>query len=201
LILKNSNWIYYSYTTKEIIKYFSYKIFISRDKAHYEDFYNLIKYSTQRYIITEKNGKLYGEEKPHEALKENKLVLVQRLEKGKGLESSILDAFKKIQANSIINKGDKVAIKVNLGGGIDYIPTTYSDPIICEAIIRVVKKLGGKPFVCEANMRARIINKKLLKIRGYWNMLKRNHCEFVNLSKYSTVLMKCFNLKVNLKFY
>ena len=159
----------------------------------------MIIYENERYAVIKKDGRLIGQEKQHEILKKDKRVLIQVLEKGEKLEKSVSDAFDKIKAGDIIKKGDTVAIKVNIGGGIDYVPTTYSNPLICEAIIKKVRKLGGKPFVCEANMRARIIHNKLLKIRGYLDMLKRNGCKFVNLSKYSTVKMHCFNLDVPLK--
>ena len=159
----------------------------------------LIKYETERYIVSQNNGKLTGQEKDHKVLKKDDIVLIQKLKKGKELLKSVSDAFDKIEAESIINKGDIVAIKVNLGGGIDYVPTTYSDPKICEAIIKKLRIMGAKPFVCEANMRARIIHNKLLKIRGYFAMLKRNNCKFVNLSKYTTVEMHCHHLTIPLK--
>lgn len=158
----------------------------------------MIKYDTIKYNVKLKNGKLFGQEKPHNPLKEDKLVLIQKLDKNT-IKQSVNLAFDKIGADNIIKKGDNVAIKINLGGGIDYVPTTYSDPQICEAIINSVRNLEGKPFVCEANMRARIINKKLLKIRGYWEMLKTNKCKFVNLSEQSTVSMNCLYLDIPLK--
>ena len=159
----------------------------------------MIKYETERYVVEEIKGKLIGHEKEHDILKKDDVVLIQPIKRGKELENAVHKAFDIIKVDEIINKGDLVAIKINLGGGIDYIPTTYSDPEICQAIIRVVRKFGGKPFVCEANMRARIINEKLLKIRRYWKMLKENHCPFVNLSDYSTVMMKYLHLDVPLK--
>ncbi|MHA1148432.1 MAG: DUF362 domain-containing protein [Promethearchaeota archaeon] len=76
---------------------------------------------------------------------------------------------------------------------------TYSDPVICDAIIKKVKSLGGKPFVCEADMRAHVMHDKLLKIRGYYDMLKKNKTKFVNLSRYTTVDVKCLNLDIPLK--
>jgi len=158
-----------------------------------------IKYNNERFTVIEKSGKLYGQEKEHEVLKKDKIVLIQELKKGKNLEKSVSDAFDKINAEEVINIGNFVAIKINLGGGIDYKRTTYSDPIICEAIIKKVKTLRGKPFVCEANMRALTMHNDLLKTRGYWDVLKRNNCKFINLSKYTTVDMKCLNLDISLK--
>ncbi len=159
----------------------------------------MIKYDTEKFIVKQKNGKLYGQEKEHEILKKDKTVLVQKLGKGENLERSVSEAFNKIKAEEIINEGDLVAIKLNLGGGINHMPTTYSDPIICEVIIKTIKKFGGKPFACEANMRALTINDNVLKKRGYWGILRKNKCRFVNLTKYTIVKMKCLSLDIPLK--
>jgi len=48
-------------------------------------------------------------------------------------------------------------------------------------------------------MRAHIMHEKMLKVRGYWDILKKNNVKFVNLSRYTTVDMKCFNLDIPLK--
>jgi uncharacterized protein (DUF362 family) len=159
----------------------------------------MIKYETEKFIIEEKSGKLFGKEKKHEVVKDDNIVLIQKLGKGIELEKSMSDAFDRIKAETIIKKGDLVAIKINLGGGIHGILTTYSDPIICEAIIKKVKLLGGRPFVCEADMRAHIMHDKMLKVRGYYDMLKKHNVKFVNLSRYSTVDMECFHLDIPLK--
>jgi len=78
----------------------------------------LIKYNTKKFIITEKNGKLVGQEKKYTVLKDDEIVLIQKLGKGRALEKSISDAFDKINAGEVIKKGDLVGIKINLGGGI-----------------------------------------------------------------------------------
>ena len=156
-----------------------------------------VEFETDRFTVHEENGRLLGQEKSAPVLKEDKVVLVQKL--GEDLEESVSDAFDKIGAESIIKRGDPVAIKINLGGGIHYVPSTYSDPIICEAIIKKVKKLGGEPFVCEADMRARFVHDKVLRIRGYWDVLMRNNVEFVNLSRGPTVRMECLNLDIPLE--
>ena len=71
--------------------------------------------------------------------------------------------------------------------------------MICEAIIKKVKALGGKPFVCEADMRGHIMHDQMLKARGYYSMLKRNNVKFVNLSRYKTIEFDCFHLDIPLK--
>ncbi|MHA1294794.1 MAG: hypothetical protein ACTSQJ_19315 [Promethearchaeota archaeon] len=78
----------------------------------------MIKYNTKKFIITEKNGKLVGQEKKYTVLKDDEIVLIQKLGKGRALEKSISDAFDKINAGEVIKKGDLVGIKINLGGGI-----------------------------------------------------------------------------------
>jgi len=81
---------------------------------------------------------------------------------------------------------------------IHEIPTSYSDPLICEAIIKAVKKLGAKPFVCEANMRAHQMHDKMLQRREYDEMLRRNNTKFVNLSMVEPIKFKCIGLDVPL---
>ena len=140
----------------------------------------MIVYDCERYVVEEENGRLVGHEKRHPVLKDDNTVLVQRF--GDDLEQSFLEAFERTGTEAIIGGSSQVAIKINLGGGIHYVPTTYSDPIIAEAIIKAVKKMGGKPFVCEADMRAHVMHEKMLRIRGYWDVLRRQEVESSNIS-------------------
>ena len=156
----------------------------------------MLKYETERYVIMEENGRLLGQEKEHEALTGERLVLVQPL--GQDLEQSVQDAFDRIGVRSVICEGDSVAIKVNLGGGIHHVLTTYSDPVICEALIKVLKRLGARPFVCEADMRAHRMHDRLLHTRGYLEMLRRNDVPFVNLSRGQMALVTCRDLDIPL---
>lgn len=159
----------------------------------------MIKFETEKYVVEEQNGRLIGREKIHDVLKDDKLVLIQKLGKGEKVHESVSNAFDKIGADKIIQEGDPVAIKINLGGGIHGVLSTYSDPVICEAIIKKVKQLGGKPFVCEADMRGHIMHDPMLRARGYYYMLKKNNVHFVNLSRYRKVNMDCFYLDIPLK--
>lgn len=156
----------------------------------------MIQYETERYEVVEEAGALFGHEKPHETLTGERLVLVQRF--GEDLAQSFTEALQKIDAGAVIHAGDAVGIKINLGGGIHHVPTTYSEPAICEGIIQAVKALGGRPFVCEADMRARRMDRDLLRVRGYWDMLERNETPFVNLSQGESVLMTCMGLDIPL---
>ena len=153
-------------------------------------------FETGRFVVRESHGRLFGEEKKHTALTEERLVLVGEL--GHDLEASVSSAFTKIGAFTDLRGNDPVAIKVNLGGGIRHIPATQSDPAICEAVIKTVKRLGGRPMVCEANMRGQVMTESLLRDRGYLDMLRRHDVPFVNLSQGPTVTMHCRGLDIPL---
>ncbi|MDQ1255661.1 MAG: hypothetical protein QG656_253, partial [Candidatus Hydrogenedentes bacterium] len=115
------------------------------------------------------------------------------------LAGSVAAAFDRIGADTIIAPGDPVAIKINLGGGIHHVPCTYSDPVICEQIILQVQRLGGKPFVCEADMRGHLMHDGMLEVRGYADMLRRTGTPFVNLSRGKTLRMECRELDIPLE--
>ena len=78
----------------------------------------MLKFEKDNFIVEENNGKWTGQEKEHKVIKKDELVLIQKLGKGKDLDKSVSDAFDKINAETNIKKGDLVAIKINLGGGI-----------------------------------------------------------------------------------
>ncbi|MBD3228054.1 MAG: DUF362 domain-containing protein, partial [Candidatus Lokiarchaeota archaeon] len=153
-------------------------------------------YETDRYKIEKKKDKLVGYEKEHEVLKNNRIVLIQNLEKD--FNASVSEGLDRIKVRNIIDRNEIVAIKINLGGGIHHIPSTYSDPLICEAIINKIKDLGANPLVCEANMRSHKMDHRMLKIRGYSKILRDTNTKFINLSNIKTVEMKCIGLDVKL---
>lgn len=136
---------------------------------------------TPRYVVCEEDGRLVGYEKKHRVLKDDDTVLVYEL-KEDDITKSILDAMHLIGAEEVIAPGDKVAIKVNIGGGIDGVPSSYTEPLIVEGIAKAVRSLGAEPFVCEADMRTISMTEKKLRKRGYYEILQRNKIPFVNLS-------------------
>ena len=144
-----------------------------------------VVYDTPRYAVYEKDAKLVGYEKKHRVLKDDETVLVQKI--GDDVKKSVAEALEKIGARKLISGGDSVAIKINLGGGIDGIPSSYTDPLIVEGIIDYLQGTGANPFVCEANMRTITMNEEKLRNRGYYEMLERKNTPFVNLSLGKTV--------------
>jgi uncharacterized protein (DUF362 family) len=139
----------------------------------------MILYETERYIVKREGKKLKGWEKKHRVLKDNKLVLVKRMEDPK---ESTCTAMEKI-AKGIFSSGEKVAIKINIGGGIDGVPSSYTDPKIVEGVIDFLVEVGADPFVCEADMRTiRMTPEKLEKRGNYWSLLEKKGIPFINLS-------------------
>ncbi len=100
--------------------------------------------------------------------------------------AEILRALRAIEAEKVVS-GFRVAIKINLGGGINDVPSSYTDPLILKATIDAVRAIGGEPFVCEANMRTLEINKKMLIRRGIYPVLAAKDVDFVNLSEVKTI--------------
>ena len=62
----------------------------------------MIKYDTERLIVSEEKGILIGQEKEHTVLKDDELVLIQKIGKGKALDKSVSDAFDKVEAEKVI---------------------------------------------------------------------------------------------------
>ena len=75
----------------------------------------MINHETDRYKIEKKDGKYFGIEKEHKVLKDNDTVLIQDI--SNNIEKSVLEGFHRINAEEVIQSGDLVAIKINLGGG------------------------------------------------------------------------------------
>ena len=157
----------------------------------------MVPHETEKYALVEQNGRLAGYEKDHTVAKDDRTVLVQQLEP-EHLEASVASSFDAINAQSALGKGNRAAIKINLGGGIHHVPCTYSHPAICEAVIKAVRDLGCEPFVCEADMRGHLMNERMLKIRGYTDILERNDVGFVNLSRIPSVRLTCRDLDIPL---
>jgi uncharacterized protein (DUF362 family) len=159
----------------------------------------MLVYETDKYKIREENG-LKGYEKEHVVLKQNQIVLIQDLNKNSenNFDKSVSEGLDNIKIDKIINNNDRVAIKINLGGGIHGIPPTYSDPLICEAIINKIKDFGATPFICEADMRSHRMNEKMLKIRGFLDILNKTDTKFINLSDSKVIKMNCIGLDVKL---
>lgn len=140
-----------------------------------------IVYKTDRYVVTRKAGKLTGREISQPVLSPQARVFVQTIE-GQA-DEAVKVAMEKIGYREIFGPGDRVAIKINLGGGITGIPSSYTEPEIVRGIVESLRQIGARPFVCEANMRTLTIDRGMLRRRGYLAMLEEMDVPFVNLSE------------------
>ena len=153
-----------------------------------------IAYETERFVVREHGGRLVGEERVHRVAKSDRRVVVQDI--GGDLYAAVARAFETIGAGDVLPAGARVAVKINIGGGIRGVLPTYSDPAICAAIVRQIRRLGGVPFLCEADMRARPITERTLRQRGYGPLL--DDTPFVNLTQERWVSMRCRDCDVPL---
>ncbi|MHA1847721.1 MAG: DUF362 domain-containing protein, partial [Promethearchaeota archaeon] len=94
----------------------------------------------------------------------------------------------------------KVAIKVNIGGGIDGVLSSYTDPELVKNLVIYLRDLGAKPFICEADMRGHEINSRLLDNRKYLSLCVDLKVPFVNLSRGELVSFKFLGIsrRINL---
>lgn len=136
---------------------------------------------TEGYRLEERDGLNVAVEKRREMLDPDARVFISRMEED--IPGDVGEALLKIGAGEIIKAGNPVAIKVNLGGGITGVPSSYSDLLVVEGVIDKARELGGVPFVCEANMRTLTMDRRMLVRRGLYPLLVRKQTEFVNLSE------------------
>jgi len=133
-----------------------------------------------RYRIEERQGRLVAIEKRREMADPDAKVFVARM--CENIPGDVGIALDNIGAGEIITPGALVAIKVNLCGGVEGVPSSFSDMLVVEGVIDKALELGARPFVCEANMRSFTVNRHLLAARGLYPLLVRKGVEFVNLS-------------------
>ena len=142
-------------------------------------------FETECYQVFERGDRLVGREKPSRVLNENARVFVAAIEGD--TRTAVKNALGVIEVEKIFSPGDRVAVKVNLGGGITGIPSSFTEPEIVAGVIGSLQELGAHPFICEANMRTLTIDRAMLRRRGYLKLLFEFNVDFVNLSDGETV--------------
>ncbi|MHA1369382.1 MAG: DUF362 domain-containing protein [Promethearchaeota archaeon] len=149
---------------------------------------------TERFVVHKRDdGRLFGEEKPSPIYTGIPDIFIQKI--GPSPIEDIKQGLEKISAREVIKPGDLVAIKVNIGGGINGVLPTYTDPELVHALACCIRDLGAKPFVCEADMRGHQITPQLLEKREYTRYLNRYKIPFVNLSRVQRVSFKFLGIK------
>ena len=135
---------------------------------------------SEGYALELRGGRTVAVERRRDMLEPRARVFVSRM--GDDIPLTVSDALDRIGAAGIIKPGSPVAIKVNLGGGIAGVPSSFSDPLVVEGVIDKARELGAVPFVCEANMRTLTMEVGLLARRALYPLLVRKGVPFVNLS-------------------
>ena len=135
--------------------------------------------ATESYSLELIDGRAVAVERRRDMLQAAR-VFVSRM--GDDIPLSIGEALERIGAGDIVNRGDLVAIKLNLGGGIAGVPSSFSDPLVVEGVIDKLRQAGAVPFLCEANMRTLTMDQGLLARRAVYPLLVRKGVPFVNLS-------------------
>ncbi len=142
-----------------------------------------VELETDRLAVYETGSGKIGYEKPARVLKDDERVLLADVE---GEVASLTEeALEKIGAGEIWRKFRKVGIKVNLCGGLEGCPSTFTDPLVVEGIINHVRSYGAEPFVCEGDMRGFVADERLVGRRGELaDVLERTGTFYVNLSRH-----------------
>ncbi|MHB8895406.1 MAG: DUF362 domain-containing protein [Candidatus Geothermincolia bacterium] len=144
-----------------------------------------LPHETDSYRVEREAGRPVALERRRDMV--DPLARVFISEMGDSIPRDVGDAMERVGAARIIEPGQFVAVKVNLGGGIAGVPSSFSDPLVVEGVIDKARSLGGRPFICEANMRTLTMNQGLLARRAIYPLLARKDVEFVNLSELETI--------------
>jgi len=141
---------------------------------------------TDRLVVQEEDGRLVGWEVPRKTeLSSEAKVFIAAIEGD--ARAAAHHAMEAIGFREMFGAGDQVAVKVNLGGGITGVPSSFTEPELVAGVLETLLEIGAKPFVCEADMRSFNIDEKMLRRRGYLAMLAELKVPFVNLSRQPTV--------------
>ena len=140
---------------------------------------------SDRYELEERDGRTVAAEVRRELIDPSARLFVSKM--GEEPRRDVAEALRKVGLDEIVLEGTPVGIKVNIGGGVTGVPSSFSDIMVVEGVIDAVREAGGVPFVCEANMRSMTMHHRLLAHRGFYPMFVRKDVEFINLSDLETI--------------
>ncbi len=146
---------------------------------------------TPYYKVYSKSGKLFGKEissRDYDIDKINK-IFIRSIKYFYDNPSEVLSKF---PFNKKLSTISKILIKINMGGGVTGNTSTYTESEIIKSLIDYFGDTGIDIYLCEADMISRIITEKLLRKRGYKEILKS--CKFINLSSVEKVRFFAFGV-------
>ena len=158
-----------------------------------------VLYENRRYrVFKDGNGQGRGEEKPHRALKDDKRLSCA-VSQG-DWKAAVWKCLEELDAFQDLDQAGRVAVKINLGGGILGCPATYTDVDLLEALVEILQERGLSCFLCEADMRGQFIGPRTLERRGIPPLLEKTGVRFVNLSHEPRVRIKALDVDCPLDF-
>ncbi len=98
-------------------------------------------------------------------------------------EAAVGAAFSALDGDALVRPGQRVLVKVNLGGGLPGCPGSYTDPDLVRGVIRWARARGAEVAVAEGDQRACRADARLLKARGYDELLLDEGASFESLSR------------------
>ena len=100
-----------------------------------------VLYENRRYrVFKDGNGQGRGEEKPHRALKDDKRLSCA-VSQG-DWKAAVWKCLEELDAFQDLDQAGRVAVKINLGGGILGCPATYTDVDLLEALVEILQERG-----------------------------------------------------------
>ncbi|MHC1591589.1 MAG: DUF362 domain-containing protein [Candidatus Helarchaeales archaeon] len=103
---------------------------------------------------------------------------------GDPVPESVHEAMDHVKLNQIISHDDHVAIKVNLCGGFPGIIASQTPLRVVSGLLDKILEICDpeQVFLCEANNWGHVVDERLLKKRGYYQLCKEKGVKFYNLS-------------------
>src|SRR5450759_4302652 len=90
---------------------------------------------SEGYALELRGGRTVAVERRRDMLEPRARVRVFVSRMGDDIPLTVSDALDHIGAAGIIKPGSPVAIKVNLGGGIAGVPSSFSDPLVVDCLL------------------------------------------------------------------
>ncbi|MHA1145188.1 MAG: DUF362 domain-containing protein [Candidatus Helarchaeota archaeon] len=144
-------------------------------------------YSHWNYEIWKDGNDYYGYETEIKEKWSDSFLYMHELQDP--IVESVHESMDYINLDQIIKKDDHVAIKVNLCGGFPGIVASQTPLRVVKGVLEKVLAICDheRVFLCEANNWGHVVDERLLKKRGYFQLCKENNVKFYNLTYTPTV--------------
>ncbi|MHA1405444.1 MAG: hypothetical protein ACTSSI_16895 [Candidatus Helarchaeota archaeon] len=131
-------------------------------------------YSHWNYEIWKDGNDYYGYETEIKEKWSDSFLYIHELQDP--IVESVHESMDYINLNQIIKKDDHVAIKVNLCGGFPGIVASQTPLRVVKGVLEKVLAICDheRVFLCEANNWGHVVDERLLKKRGYFQLCKES---------------------------